>query len=255
MKLTIFPNKHALAQAVAERAAATIRNSIQQRDSARIVAATGSSQFEFLDDLTKAPQIDWQRVEMFHLDEYIGLPESHPASFRKYLRERLIDKTGITRYHLLDGEKDPRIVIDEMTAELRAGPIDIVFLGLGENGHLAFNDPPADFTTSAAYSIVELDEANRKQQFRQGWFKSLDDVPLRAISMTIPQIMQAAEIICIATEKRKARAVARCFQGEISPLAPASILRTHANAFVYLDKDSASLLAPQTTIARQQEVP
>jgi len=244
LNLTVSPDKYCLARAAAEQAASTIRHAIAERGCTRIVVATGASQFEFLEQLTKARDIDWKRVEMFHLDEYLNMPPTHPASFRRYLRERLIDKVGIRRVHLLDGERDPGAVIAEMTAELRKAPIDVAFVGIGENGHLAFNDPPADFDSDEAYIVVELDEPCRRQQLGEGWFKSLDEVPRRALSMTVRQILNATMIIAVVPDARKAQAVGKCFHGEISPMAPASILRTHPNTFVYLDKDSAALLNP-----------
>jgi glucosamine-6-phosphate deaminase len=210
---------------------------------ARLVAATGASQFEFLDELTSAPDIDWSRVELFHLDEYVGLPLTHPASFRKYLLERLIHKTGITQHHLLNGELDPKAVAEQVGAELQSSPVDIAFAGIGENAHLAFNDPPADFKTTEPYLVVELDQACRQQQVNEGWFASLTDVPKSAISMSIRQILSAREIIAVVPDARKAQAVRACLEGEISPLAPASILREHPNTTIYLDKDSAALLS------------
>jgi len=242
MIIKVFKDKHLLANAAAEQAAGQIRNAISEKGSARIIAATGASQFEFLDALTAAPDVHWKRVEMFHLDEYIGLPLSHPASFRSYLLKRLINKVGITRYHLLDGESDPASVAREVGAELASAPVDVAFVGIGENGHLAFNDPPADFETEEPYLIVQLDEACRRQQMGEGWFASLADVPRTALSMSVRQILKAQEIICIVPDARKARAVAACFEGEVSPHAPASILRTHPRCTVYLDKDSAALL-------------
>ena len=242
MNLRVFPDKYALAKAAAAEAATTIRRAVQQRGRARIVAATGASQFEFLDELTKIPDTDWKDVEMFHLDEYIGLSRDHPASFQKYLRQRLIDKVGIVQYHFLDGSGDPQPAIAEVTAEIRKAPIDVAFVGVGENGHLAFNDPPANFETEEAFIVVELEDACRRQQLGEGWFKTLDEVPRRAISMTIPEILKAEQILCIVPDARKAQAVEKCFDGEIGPLAPASILRTHPNAWVYLDQDSAALL-------------
>jgi glucosamine-6-phosphate deaminase len=209
---------------------------------ARLVAATGASQFEFLDELTSAPGIDWSRVELFHLDEYVGLPPTHPASFRKYLLERLIHKTGITHHHLLNGELDPQAVAKQIGSELQSSPVDIAFAGIGENAHLAFNDPPADFNATEPYLVVELDRACRQQQVNEGWFVSLDDVPKSAISMSIRQILSAREIIAVVPDRRKAQAVKACLEGEISPLAPASILREHPNTTIYLDKDSAALL-------------
>src|SRR5438874_3793213 len=228
MIIKVFKDKLSLANAAAEQAARHIRDAISTNGSARIIAATGASQFEFLDALTAAPDVDWKRVEMFHLDEYIGLPLSHPASFRGYLLKRLINKVGITRYHLLDGEGDPASVAREVGAQLASAIVDVAFVGIGENGHLAFNDPPADFDTEEPYLIVQLDEACRQQQLGEGWFASIDDVPRRAISMSVRQILKSQEIICVVPDKRKAKAVAACFEGEISPNAPASILRTHA---------------------------
>ena len=245
MQIKVFPDKLLLAKAAAQDAAQAIRAAIESRGSARIIAATGASQFEFLEQLTKTPEIDWKQVEMFHLDEYIAIPATHPASFRRYLRERLIDRVGLTRYHLLDGEGDPAKMIAQIFTEIRKAPIDVAFVGVGENGHLAFNDPPADFETDAAYIVVELDEACRRQQLGEGWFRSLEDVPRRAISMTVRQILKAKLILCIVPDARKASAVAKCFQGEINPDVPASILRTHSNTTVYLDKNSAALLNPQ----------
>jgi glucosamine-6-phosphate deaminase len=183
---------------------------------------------------------------MFHLDEYVGLPISHPASFRKYLRERLIQKVGITHYHLLDGNGDPGEVVRRAGEALRSAPVDIAFAGIGENGHLAFNDPPADFHTKESYLVVDLDEACRRQQVGEGWFSNISEVPLRAISMSVNQILNSNEIICVVPDVRKARAVKLCFEGEINSMAPASILRTHPKATIYLDRESASLLSPAT---------
>ena len=179
---------------------------------------------------------------MFHLDEYIGLPADHPASFRRYLRERLIRPAGIERHHLLDGEADPAEVCERVGNALQAGPIDCAFVGIGENGHLAFNDPPADFGTDAPYIVVELDEACRRQQVGEGWFGSIEDVPARAITISIQQLLDAKEIICIVPDARKAVAVQRCLEGPVTPEAPASVLQTHPNTTVYLDTASASLL-------------
>lgn len=246
MNLTVFSDTRLLAEAAAAQAAKTIRDSIAEHGNARVVAATGTSQFEFLDLLTRAPEIDWRRVELFHLDEYIGLPRTHPASFNKYLRDRLIDKVGIIHYHLLDGEGDPKKIIANVTAEIRKAPIDVAFVGVGENGHLAFNDPPANFETEESYIVVDLDEVSRQQQLSEGWFSSLDEVPRQAISMTIRQILQAKQIICLAFGARKAEALAKCFRGEVTPLCPASILQTHANTLLYLDRDSAALIRTES---------
>jgi glucosamine-6-phosphate deaminase len=246
MTIKVFSSKTELAQSAANEAVAAIREAISQRGEARIIAATGASQFEFLDALTKDSGIDWNRVEMFHLDEYVGMSDQAPPSFCRYLRERLIDKVGLKRYHLLDGTREPAEVIERVSAEIRKAPIDIAFVGVGENGHLAFNDPPADFDTEEAYIVVNLDEACRKQQLGEGWFPTLADVPRQAISMTIRQIMKSKTILCIAPDARKANAINACFGAGVSSSAPASILQNHPNTTVYLDENSASLLHPAT---------
>ena len=257
MTVKTYIDRSALSLAAARHAAEALRAAIDARKEARIVAATGASQFEFLEALTAAPGIDWSRVEMFHLDEYVGLPIDHPASFRKYLLERLINKTGLTRYHLLDGERDAAAVAEQAGRAIAECPVDVAFVGIGENGHLAFNDPPADFTTDHPYLIVTLDAACRRQQVGEGWFASIDEVPSQAISMSIRQIMKSREIICVVPDARKAVAVKACLDGPVSPEAPASILQTHNNATVYLDRDSASLLPPErrgailTNLSRQ----
>jgi glucosamine-6-phosphate deaminase len=247
VQVNVLPSKPVTGSAAAKHAAKSLLAVLAKSETARIIAATGASQFDFLQFLTAAPGIDWPRVEMFHLDEYIGLPLDHPASFRKYLMERFVRKTGIRRYHLLDGEQDPAEVARAVGKELASAPIDIAFVGIGENGHLAFNDPPADFETEDPYLIVELDEACRTQQVNEGWFKSIPEVPTRAISMSVKQILNSREIIAVVPGTQKARAVKACLEGEISPMAPASVLRTHPNTTVYLDTESASLLTEATT--------
>jgi glucosamine-6-phosphate deaminase len=266
MYLKIFDDKISLGLAAASQAATAIRRAITERDCARIVAATGASQREFLAALTReggevtknelhktgvefqkndVQKNAWSRIELFHLDEYIGLPATHPASFRKYLMERLIAPTGITRHHLIAGDADDlSAVIREVSEQLTSAPIDVAFLGIGENGHIAFNDPPADFATEEPYIIVELDEACRRQQVGEGWFTDISQVPKRAISMSPRQILKAKELIVVVPDQRKAQAVKACLEGEITPMVPASILRTHPNATLYLDRESASLLKP-----------
>ncbi|MGB7333378.1 MAG: glucosamine-6-phosphate deaminase [Terriglobales bacterium] len=250
MNLIICNDKVTLAQVAAERAATAIRNAELANGKARIIAATGAAQFEFLDALTFLQEIDWQRVTMFHLDEYIGLPDSHPASFVKFLQDRLIGKVGIKEAYLLNGKESPADIISRVGKALSSAPIDVAFVGIGENGHLAFNDPPADFVTEEPYLVVNLDEACRRQQLGEGWFRSLADVPRQAISMSVKQVLKAKEIICIVPDARKAEAVRACFEGEVSPLAPDSILRTHPNTTVYLDPHSAALLKPSTKDSR-----
>ena len=247
MQVNVLPSKPVSGAAAAKHAAKSLQAALAKSETARIIAATGASQLDFLQFLTATPGIDWPRVEMFHLDEYIGLPVEHPASFRKYLMERFVRKTGIRRYHLLDGEQDPTEVVRAVGKELASAPIDIAFVGIGENGHLAFNDPPADFETEEPYLIVELDQACRTQQINEGWFNSIPEVPARAISMSVKQILKSREIIAVVPGAQKARAVKACLEGEISPLAPASILRTHPNTTIYLDTESASLLTETTT--------
>ena len=257
MLLKVFDDKVTLGRAAAEQAATAIRRAISQSGKARIIAATAASQLEFLDALTKVPGIDWTQVEAFHLDEYIGLPITHPGSFRKMLMAELVNKTGITHYHLLEGDAaDPSAAVQEAGKQLASAPIDVAFLGIGENGHIAFNDPPADFTTEEPYIIVNLDEACRQQQVGEAWFADISQVPKRAISMSARQILKAKEILAVVPDRRKAQAVKKCFEGEINPMAPASILRRHPNATVYLDKNSASLLGPQLqrTLARDSQV-
>jgi len=243
MLIKVFEDRVSLGKAAAEQAATAIRRAMAERGRARIIAATAASQLEFLDALTKMPGIDWSKVEAFHLDEYIGLPVTHPGSFRKMLLEQLVQKTGMTHYHLLDGDAaDPSEVVRREGQALASMPVDIAFLGIGENGHIAFNDPPADFETEEPYIIVNLDEACRQQQVGEAWFADISQVPERAISMSARQILKAREILAVVPGPRKAQAVKLCLEGTISPMAPASILRTHPNATVYLDKHSASLL-------------
>jgi glucosamine-6-phosphate deaminase len=244
MDFRIFDNRNTLGKAAADQAAAAIRRAIVSQGRARIVAATAASQKEFLEALTAAPGIDWRHVEAFHLDEYIGLPITHPGSFRKMLMEQLIHKTGIVQYHLLEGDGDVASVVQRESAALVSAPIDIAFIGVGENGHLAFNDPPADFETEEPYLVVELDEVCRLQQVGEAWFSDITQVPKQAISMSVKQIMKIKELIAVVPGSRKAEAIKACFNGEISPMAPASILRNHPNATVYLDKESAALLDP-----------
>ncbi len=235
-----------MSRAAARDAAQVLRDVIAAEGRARIIAATGASQIEFLEALVATPGIDWTRVEMFHLDEYVGLPVDHPASFRRYLFERLIEPAGIASYHLLDGEREPRAVAEEAGRSIVSAPIDVAFVGIGENGHLAFNDPPADFVTERPYLVVQLDEACRHQQVGEGWFAAIDEVPTEAISMSVRQILKARTILCIVPDARKAAAVHTCLEGEVSPLAPASILQTHPATTVYLDQASAVQLKPST---------
>jgi len=247
MKIAVHLDPDVMAKVAAASAAQILRDAVQRRGKAAFVAATGASQFNFLKYLVAAPGIAWERTTMFHLDEYIGLSADHPASFRRYLRERLTSKVPIGAVHFIAGDApDLAVELTQLNRAISSTSIDAAFVGIGENGHLAFNDPPADFETEHPYIIVTLDDACRRQQFGEGWFKTLDDVPRQAISMTVRQIMKAAHIVCTVPDKRKAQAVKACLEGEIGPMLPASILRTHPSCFLFLDKESASLLKPAT---------
>lgn len=227
-----------------ERAAAIIKQAIADRGQANIILATGTSQFETLQQLLTHTDIDWSKVVMFHLDEYIGLPITAPASFRKYLKERFIEKVpSLKAYYLIDGEANPAEECARLGALIKKHPIDMAQVGIGENGHLAFNDPPADFDTEEPYIVVDLDEACRRQQFGEGWFPTMEDVPKQAISMSIRQILKSDAIVCSVPDERKAQAVKDCVELPLSNLHPAGILRMHPNCTLYLDEASASLLS------------
>jgi glucosamine-6-phosphate deaminase len=243
MEKFVFPSKMEMAQAAAAKAAELLRDAIAQKGHAAFVAATGASQFEFLDFLTSAPDVNWAKTTMFHLDEYVGMPETHPASFRRYLKERLIDRVQPGTVHLIRGDAlDPLVECQRLNGLIGEHEIDASFVGIGENGHLAFNDPPADFEVADPYIVVELDEACRRQQMGEGWFPSLDAVPRQAISMSVQQIMRSKAIVCTVPDRRKAQAVHDCFTGVVTPHHPASILRQHEASYLFLDADAASLL-------------
>jgi glucosamine-6-phosphate deaminase len=244
MNVQIFKSKQEVGQAAATDAARIIRHAIAERFGAYLIAATGASQFEFLDALVQQPDIDWTKTTFFHLDEYVGLPESHPASFRKYLKERIVDLVHPGMFNFVNGDApDPASECRRVGDLISSCTIDAAFVGIGENGHLAFNDPPADFETEEPYVVVELDEACRRQQIGEGWFSSLEQVPREAISMSIRQILKSANILCIVPDKRKAKAVKDSLEGEVGPSHPASVLQQHPHTTIYLDTDSASLLS------------
>jgi glucosamine-6-phosphate deaminase len=243
LQTRIFPDKVSLGEAAAAEAASVLRDTIARQGRACVVAATGASQFEFLEALVRAPDVDWRRTVFFHLDEYVGLPASHAASFRRYLKERVADRVHPGAFHFIEGDRpDPEAEARRVGELIRGCEIDLAFVGIGENGHLAFNDPPADFATEQPYIVVRLDEACRRQQLGEGWFPSLEDVPRRAISMSIRQIMKARRILCVVPDARKAPAVRDTLTREVSPWRPASALQRHPAATVYLDVDSAALL-------------
>ena len=242
MKIMISENKQILGEKASLLGGELIRQAIIKNGKANIIVATGASQFEMLNELVKE-DIDWSAVTAFHLDEYIGLSELHPASFRKYLRERFVDLVKPREFIYVNGNADPHQECSRLGKLISRHPIDVAFVGIGENSHLAFNDPPADFETDDAYLVVTLNEACRRQQLGEGWFLSLDDVPEKAISMSIRQIMASKAIICCVPDLRKADAVKKTVEGLISPQIPASIMRQHESVFLYLDRDSASLLS------------
>jgi glucosamine-6-phosphate deaminase len=246
MNIVVSEDALRLGQAAGSRAAEAIRNAIDRTGQAEIILATGSSQFETLHALIKE-NIDWSKVILFHLDEYIGLPATSPAGFGRYLKERFIEKvTPLKEVHLIDGGEDPVAECQRLSRLINERYIDVALVGIGENGHLAFNDPPADFETESPFIIVDLDEKCRRQQTGEGWFKTVEDVPRRAISMSVKQIMKSAGIICSVPDSRKAMAVRDCFELPVSNLFPASILQCHANCFCYLDKSSSALLKTAT---------
>ncbi len=244
MTINISQNPAELGQKSGKSGAKLIRQAIQSQGSAAIILATGTSQFETLNQLLAEKDIDWSKVTVFHLDEYIGLPVSHPASFRNYLLERFFRHVPqLKAYHLIDGENDPGKECERLSGLIQAQGIDVAFVGIGENGHLAFNDPPADFETEKPYLVVNLDLACRKQQLGEGWFPDLESVPTQAISMSIRQIMKSKAIVCSVPDRRKAQAVKDCTEGPVSPLHPASVLQNHPACEIFLDPASSSLLS------------
>lgn len=243
MDVHILPDQKQLGIEAGRKTAELIRKAIQEKGNANIILATGSSQFETLKQLIQEREIAWDKVTMFHLDEYIGLPVSHKASFRKYLKERFLDKVPpLQSANLINGEGGPQDELRRLNDLISRAPIDVALVGIGENGHLAFNDPPADFETTQPYIIANLDQACRQQQVNEQWFTSVEEVPLQAISMSVKQIMLSKCIICSVPGERKAGAVRDCLELPVSNLHPASILQGHTNCCLFLDKDSASLL-------------
>lgn len=244
MQVRVCDNKDELGAAAARDGAETIRAALSERGEANIILATGASQFEMLGHLVQQPGIDWSKVLCFHLDEYVGMPLSHPASFRKYLKERFVDRlpTPPAAFNYIHAETNCLAECKRLGELISQHPIDVAFIGIGENGHLAFNDPPADFATEEPYLVVQLDDACRRQQYGEGWFPTFDDVPKEAISMSIRQIMKSKEIICSVPDERKAAAVQAAIEGPITPHLPASILQEHPQATIYLDPPSAAKL-------------
>ncbi|WP_127579806.1 6-phosphogluconolactonase [Paenibacillus koleovorans] len=240
-------NKHVLetaqllGEAAAEQASSLLNDTIAKQGYARIILSTGASQFPFFEAISRK-SIDWSKVEMFHLDEYIDMPETHKASFRKYLKERFLSFASVKKAHFVDGEGDVSAHLVELSEEIRKAPIDLALIGIGENAHIAFNDPPADFETKEAYKVVELDAACRQQQLGEGWFESLEVVPTHAITMTVHQIMASKTIISVVPHAVKAQAIRSTLAEGITNTVPATILKTHGDWHLYLDQNSASLL-------------
>jgi glucosamine-6-phosphate deaminase len=247
MKIVIASDPRELGRIAAEDGAQRIRQALAARRHTNVILATGTSQLEMLAALAQAPDIAWNRVTFFHLDEYVGMSIEHPASFRRYLWQRFVTRLHVPpqAFHFLDGEADPQAECQRVGRLIADHPVDVAFVGIGENGHLAFNDPPADFQVETPYIVVNLDEACRRQQLGEGWFKSLAEVPGRAISMSIRQIMKSAAIVCTVPDARKAAAVQAAIEGPVTPDVPASILQQHADATLYLDSASSQKIAPK----------
>lgn len=241
MEIIISTTKQELGKKAAQKGAESIRQAIREKGAANIIVATGASQFEMLGELVKE-NVDWSVVTAFHLDEYIGIPETHPASFRKYLKERFVDIVSLKEFIYVNGSVNPYEECTRLGELIGKHPIDVAFVGIGENSHLAFNDPPADFETEEAYLVVNLDEDCRRQQLGEGWFATIEDVPQQAISMSIKQIMRSGVIICSVPDARKAKAVFNTVYGKISSENPASIMRNHSKTFLFLDLPAASKL-------------
>lgn len=241
MKIKVSENPVELGKAAAAYCTGIINEAIAHKGKARIILSTGASQFDTIKALIDT-DIDWSKVEMFHLDEYIDLPESHPASFRKYLKERFLSKVNVMKAYLVNGEDDPQEVIASLTAKIRKEPVDLGLIGIGENAHIAFNDPPADFNTKEAFICVDLNETCKQQQVREGWFATVADVPKQAISMTVYQIMQCQHIVSCVPYAVKAKAIKDTLESPLTNMVPATMLKEHPDAIIFLDKDSAALM-------------
>jgi len=241
MKIVVGKDVEEMGALAAELTAGKLRKAIAEKGEARLILSTGASQFTLFNHLV-AKDLPWDKVIMFHLDEYVGLPESHGASFRKYLKERFINIVRPKHAFLVDGEADVKTVIDELTREIRKAPVDLALIGIGENAHIAFNDPPADFNTKESFFVVNLDEGCKKQQVGEGWFAGLDDVPNQAITMTVHEIISAEMIISCVPGKRKAAAIRDTLSApSVTNMIPATKLREHKDWHLFLDKESASL--------------
>jgi glucosamine-6-phosphate deaminase len=245
VKTVISETKQEMGRRAAAHGARLVREAIAERGAAAIIMATGASQFEMLAALAAQEDLRWDKVTAFHLDEYVGMEITHGASFRRYLWERFASRLPLPLklFHYVNAETDPEGECRRLGELIRRCPIDVAFIGIGENGHVAFNDPPADFETDEPYLVVELDEACRRQQLGEGWFPSLEDVPTRAISMSVRQILKSRAIVCTVPDQRKAEAVRNALEGPVTPAVPASILQRHPATTLFLDRAAASLLA------------
>lgn len=239
MEIAIYEHPEQTGLEAARAGAQIVREAIRIQGKARIVLSTGASQFEFLKAFVRM-DVDWSKVEMFHLDEYIALPESHPASFRKYLKERFLQFAPVGKAWLVNGEADPVETVRELNREISSAPVDLAFIGIGENGHIAFNDPPANFDIDDPYMIVNLSDTCKAQQVNEGWFAGVDDVPKQAISMTVRQIMRSRHIVSVVPHSAKASAIANTVNREVDSQYPSTMLKTHPNWKLFLDKESAS---------------
>lgn len=239
LKVNVYADRKQLGEAAARAAIATIKQLLAQKDRIRIIFAAAPSQNEFLDTLSADPGIDWSRITAFHMDEYIGLPADAPQRFSQFLSERLFDKVKPGEVHLIDSSSSVEAECSRYGGLLREAPIDIVCLGIGENGHIAFNDPPvADFEDPAVIKAVELDDACRQQQVNDGCFPTFDDVPTHALTLTIPTLLSAAHLYCMVPGPTKRQAVERTLNGPISTECPSTVLRRHADCTLYVDRDS-----------------
>ena len=244
MKVVVSENDIELGKKAAALTAQLLRGAIEEKGSARLILSTGASQFTTLKALAEE-KIDYSRVEMFHLDEYVDLPSTHPASFVKYLKERFVEKTGpLKAVHFVDTQVGTQAIIEKLTKELAERPVDVGLIGIGENAHIAFNDPPADFENPASYIVVNLDEDCRKQQLGEGWFTSLEDVPKQAVSMTVSQILKCRHIISAVPYEVKAQAVKKTLENDVTNRIPATALKTHSDVTVFVDRASVSKVAP-----------
>lgn len=239
MEIKVFETSKELGRAAATFCEHVLNRAIEKKGSARILMSTGASQFDTIEALLDV-NVDWSKVEMFHLDEYVGLPDTHPASFRKYLRERFLDHINIKKAYLVNPDNDVNSAIAQLTEDVRRAEIDLGLIGIGENAHIAFNDPPADFDTKEAYIVVDLNDTCKRQQIREGWFDTIDDVPKQAISMSVYQIMQCETILSCVPYAAKADAVQKTLENDLTCTIPATILKQHKDFHLYLDKDSAS---------------